>query len=165
MTFGRCWQKHLFHFVIAIQQIFNDLWNVIFDFISHFLKETFGNSAENTRHYTLFQFCVTYDIEMSGYSRSYKCTTSSWWSHCTKQYDIFQFHETQCFTIVPSLMIQILPQYFDSRLCEILLFLRHVQIVNENHTFLANRWSIMSSSSFIQFAVYSILSLVGRSGC
>ena len=60
-------------------------------------------------------------------------------------------------------MVHVLPQDFYGRLGTIVLLLGHVQIIDENHTFLTHRRTVVASSTLVHLRVDSILSLVSRS--
>lgn len=60
------------------------------------------------------------------------------------------------------MMVQILPNQLNRRLSTEFLFLRHVQIINENNVFFSNRRTIDSSLYLFEFQIDCVLSLVGR---
>jgi hypothetical protein len=60
-------------------------------------------------------------------------------------------------------VVDVLADELDGRLRAELLLFGHVEIINEYDALLANRRSVSSLSSFIQFSINSVLRLIGRS--
>ena len=90
-----------------------------------------------------------------------KCPSTPWRPHSHKHQQILQLHKLQRLPIIPSTMIQILPNQLNRWLSAIRLLLGHVQIINEHNTLLTNGWPVVALSSFLHLAVDSVLGLVG----
>jgi hypothetical protein len=91
-------------------------------------------------------------------------STTSWWTH--RRYEEHVFNPIEWlllrFTIIPSLVVHVLSEKFKRRLCTVLLFFWHVEIVDENSVLLAHGWSVNTLAPLIKFLIKVILSLIGR---
>lgn len=106
------------------------------------------------------QISVGKHIEVTHQSICNESSSSARWSHCAENNQIFQSHEQQRLTIVPSLVVKVLSDQFKRRLSAICFFFRHIEIIDKDNTFLTDWRPIVSFSSLLHFAVDGILGLV-----
>lgn len=67
--------------------------------------------------------------------------------------------------LVPTAVIHPLAKEFNRGLGSVLLFLGHVEVINENDGLLSKLWSIHSFTPSIHVSIDDILGLVGRGLC
>ena len=90
-------------------------------------------------------------------------TTTTWWSHCTDHCAIDDVPYSPVLMIIPPSLIKVLPNQFNRRLTPISVILWHVQVINEQDTFLSERGAIVAFSSLYKFIINDELGL-HRSG-
>ena len=100
---------------------------------------------------------------MSDYSGSDGSFSSSGRAQSSQNQYILNPHKLLIFSIVPSLVVQKLPQQLNRRLGKELLLFGHIKIIHKHDVFLTNWRSINSSFYLLQFQINRILSLVN--GC
>jgi hypothetical protein len=86
-------------------------------------------------------------------------------THCRQKHSIDNLLERFLFifVLIPSSLVQELPEKFNGRLRTILFLGGHVQIVDEEHTSALGFGTILTLTNLIQFAVYDVLGHHGGS--
>lgn len=63
------------------------------------------------------------------------------------------------FVLVPSALVQVLPQQLDWGLGTVLLLGRHIEVINKEDAVLLGLWAVLSLTNFVKLAVNDILGL------
>jgi hypothetical protein len=137
----------------------------ILDFVVESLHEVSHDLGENVGNGLVVKFSVRNHVEMPYESWRNLSSSSTGWTEGCQNDDVLYFHELLILPVVPSFMIQELSQQLNWRLCSVLFFFGHVQIIHKNNILFANRCPENTSFNFFQFEVNRILGLVGRSLC
>lgn len=134
----------------------------VLDLVVESFHEMSHNLTENILYRLVVYLCISDHVEMPYESCSYLGSSSSRWTKRSQYYYILYLHELLILPVVPSIMIQKLPQQLNRRLCPVFLLFWHVQIIHENHVLLTH-WSPENPPLYLlQFKVNRILSLIRR---
>ena len=102
---------------------------------------------------------------MAQNTRSDERPTSTWRTHGSDEDGVYNFFEwfLLVFVLIPSSLVEVLPQQLYGRLGSVLLLGRHVKVVDKQDAMLLRLRTVLSLTNLVQLAVDDILSLHGRS--
>ena len=112
------------------------------------------------RNRVLIHFCVGDQVEVSHHTSCDAGSASSRWAQSCQQNNAFNSEQLLILSIIPSMMVTKLSEEFNRRLCSILFFLGHVEVINRNNVFLSHWSSINSPSDLFELQINCILCLV-----
>lgn len=81
-----------------------------------------------------------------------------WWPHGSNYLHFNQLHREELFVVIPNLVIKQLSEELNCRLRFHSILVRHVDVINKNNKFLAQRRAIYTLPPFVKFAHNDVLS-------
>mmetsp|Transcript_14995 Transcript_14995/g.30845 ORF Transcript_14995/g.30845 Transcript_14995/m.30845 type:complete len:219 (-) Transcript_14995:6685-7341(-) len=165
MGLGRGWTQVLKDNVVDFDSAANERFAVHFERVIEAVEEVAENGSKDEGHRTVLHSGVTDYVEVSHVSRGNVVPSATGGAAGKNINAVNDLPEGESLPVVPTTVVEPLPQNLDRRLGPVFLFLGHVDVVDENDELLPRRGAEDTLPPLITLAINHVLGGILASLC